>query len=207
MILTFILTLIICSQILNNPRPNDRLPEISLLGVDAAYSHFVAGFAVLSVQILIVTIGRLQFLFQSQALVHRIILCALHLLLVISSIFLLIMAIMDVKRHPRPHIIGAINTFAFLSAYTILHTIIAIYLFIKRAQAPEHASIIWPLWFLACCITLVICFATWGGTSLPTPQYIAATIPFLYILGFIPQFWRQARKKSENTDTSLQTYL
>jgi hypothetical protein len=198
MILTFILTLVVCSQVLHNPRPKGKLPEISLLGVDSAYYYFLSGFILLFVQILLIIIGRLQFLFQSQSIIHRAILYAIHATALISSIFLLIMAIVNVDDRPRLHIIGAIGMFAFLSSYCILHTIVAIYLFIKRSEAPEYSNIFWPLWFLVCSILLIIFFSIWGAKSQPIPQYIASTMPFLYILGFIPQFWRQAKMKRQN---------
>lgn len=44
--------------------------------------------------------------------------------------------------------------------YCMLHTIVAIYLFAKRSDAPEYSTICWPLWFLICSILLVIFFTS-----------------------------------------------
>ena len=50
MILTFILTLLMCSQILHNPQPEEHLSQISLLGVGSADYYFVSSFIILFVQ-------------------------------------------------------------------------------------------------------------------------------------------------------------
>lgn len=105
MILTFILTLVVCSQILNNPRPQGTLPVISLFGVDAVYYYFLCGSIVLFVQFLFLIIGRLQFLLHSQSLVHRAILYAIHATALISNILLLMMAVVDVHSHFLIHVI------------------------------------------------------------------------------------------------------
>jgi hypothetical protein len=65
-ILTFIATLIICSQVPNNAPTGEKFPQISQLGTGEAYYYFVGGFALLAPQLLVVLLGRLQFLFQTQ---------------------------------------------------------------------------------------------------------------------------------------------
>jgi hypothetical protein len=205
-ILTFILTLVVCSQVLHNPRPGGNLPQISLLGIGSAYYYFVFGFVILLIQFLLIIIARLQFLFQSQSIIHRAILYAIHATALVSSIFFLIMAIVNVYDRPRLHVIGAVGMFGSLSLYCLLHTIVAFYLFIKRSEAPQYSNILWPLWFLVCTILLTILFSIWATKKQTIPQYIAATMPFLYILGFVPQFWRQAKTKRRDAALPSQVY-
>jgi hypothetical protein len=194
--ITFILTLAVCSQVLrHNSWSTVKLPHISVLGTGPAYNYFVSGFVILTPQFLLILIGRLQLLFQSQSIIHRAILYAIHAIGLIASVFLLIMAIVSLDHNSRLHLIGAIGMFGFLSSYCLLHTIVVFYLFIRRSKAPRHSNILYPLWFLVCCIVLIICASIWGATGQSIPQYIGATMPFLYILGFVPQFWSQTRIK------------
>ncbi|CAF3450329.1 unnamed protein product [Rotaria socialis] len=203
--ITFILTLVVCRQVLrNNAWSGVNLPHISVLGTGPAYNYFVSGFVILTAQFLLILIGRLQFLFHSQSIIHRAILCAIHAISLLACVFLLIMAIVSLDRNNRLHLTGAIGMFGLLSSYCSFHTIVAFYLFVRRSNAPQHSNILWPLWFLVCCIVLIICASIWGATSKSIPQYIAAAMPFLYIIGFVPQFWNQARMKSQNSGLSVQ---
>jgi hypothetical protein len=206
-ILTFVLTLVVCSQVLrHNSWSTVKLPHISVLGTGPAYNYFVSGFVILTPQFLLIVIGRLQFLFQSQSIMHRAILYAIHVTALIASVFLLIMAIVNLHHNTRIHLIGAIGMFAFLSSYCFLHTIVVFYLFIRRSKAPRHSNILYPLWFFACCIVLIVCVSIWGATNQSIPQYIAASMPFLYMLGFVPQFWSQMRMKRRNSGLSAQVH-
>ncbi|CAF3461731.1 unnamed protein product, partial [Rotaria sp. Silwood2] len=92
-IITFILTLVVCRQVLQNTWSEKDLPQISQLGIGSAYPYFVFGFVFLCLQMLLILIGRLQYLFQSQSVIHRAILCVIHAVALISAVFLLIMAI------------------------------------------------------------------------------------------------------------------
>ncbi|CAF5185671.1 unnamed protein product, partial [Rotaria magnacalcarata] len=114
------------------------------------------------------------------------------------------MVIVSLDHNNRLHLIGAIGMFALLCSYCSLHTIVAFYLFVRRLNAPRHSNILWPLWFLVCCIVLIVCAGIWGATSKSIPQYIAAAMPFLYIIGFVPQFWSQARMKIWNSGSSVE---
>ena len=143
-------------------------------------------------------IGRLQYLLQSQLIINRVYLYIIHAIAFVSSIFLLIMAIVSLDHDPLLHFIGAIGMFAFLSLYCLLHTTVVFYLFLKRSEAPRYSNILWPLWFLVCSIMLVIFSSKWIRTGEPIPQYIAAGMPFLYFLGFVPHFWMQAKMKGRN---------
>ncbi|CAF1533689.1 unnamed protein product, partial [Adineta steineri] len=150
---------------------------------------------VLSLQMLLILIGRLQYLFQSQSVIHRTILYVIHALALISAILLLIMAIVSLDHNPYLHVIAAMGMFTFISFYCLLHTVVIFYLYARRSIALEHSNIILPIWFLICAVLLTIFASIWISRGSTIPQYIAAAMPFLYILGFIPQFWIQANMK------------
>ena len=205
--ITFVITLVVCSEVLkHNSYSTVKLPNISVLGRGPAYNYFVSGFVILTPQFLLVVIGRLQFLLQSQSIIHRAILYAIHAIGPIASVFLLINGIVSLDHNIPLHLTGAIGTFSSLSSYCCLHTIVVFYLFIRRAKAPRHSNILYPLWFLVCCIVLTVCSIVWGVTTQSIPQYIAAAMPFPYILGFVPQFWSQAKMKRRNSGLSAEVH-
>ncbi len=200
--LTFIITLIICSQVPND-YPGEKSPQISDLGTGQAHSYFMAGFIILIPQFLIMFIGRLQFLIQSQTIVHPVKIFLIHTVIIPCGIFLLIMAIVSEDVDSNLHLIGAIGTFACLGLYCMFHTILIFYLFIHRSEAPEYSNFIFPLWFLICTImevsssiVLVITFTySYGAIA----EYIAVGSPFLYFLAFVPQFWTKAKQIKQDT--------
>jgi hypothetical protein len=198
-IVTFILTLIICNIVPNESPKDEKFPQISELGTGEAHIYFVIGFVVLLPQLLIVLIGRLQFLFESQLIINRIILCIVHVIAVISSIFMVVMAGVSVHVNQGVHLTGAFGMFGCISLYCFLHTILVFYLFIRRSNAPQHSNIIFPIWFLVGCLLLIIFFVIWLITATGIPEYIAAASPFFYFLGFVPQFWSQARAKQQDS--------
>ncbi|CAF3910624.1 unnamed protein product [Rotaria sp. Silwood1] len=114
------------------------------------------------------------------------------------------MAIVSLDDDRRLHVIGAFGMFGFLSLYGLLHTIVAFYLFIRRSAAPQHSNILWPLWFLICSILLIVFSSIWVVKDKTVPQYIAAAMPFLYLLAFVPQFWMQARIKRQDNALTTQ---
>jgi hypothetical protein len=197
--LTFILTLVICSQVPNNVPSYIKFPEISLLGTGKAYDYFVGGFVILVPQLLIVLLGRIQFLFQTQYLVNRGIILLIHGLALVSAVFLLIMAIVSVDDRPHLHVVGAFGMFGFLSFYCFLHTVVIIYLYCRRSDALHHSNIILPIWFSVCSLLIITFFLVWMFTGEAIPQYIAASTPFLYFLGFVPQFWVRARTRRRDS--------
>jgi len=199
-VITFVLTLIICSQIPNNIQSGETLPQISELGTGEAHYYFMSGFIILIPQLLIMFIGRFQFLIQSQTIIHRVIIFFIHVIAFISGIFVLIMAIVSLDDREHIHDIGAIGTFGFISIYCLLHTITIIYLFIHRSKASEHSNFLLPLWFLGCTIVMITCSIIWVITFASIPEYIAAGTPFLYFIGFVPQFWKKSKqiKQSDN---------
>jgi hypothetical protein len=89
-IVTFVVTIIICSQVPNNYHEGG-LPELSDLGTGQAHNYFMGGFIILLPQLLIMFIGRIQFL-------------------IVCGIFILIMAIASEDVYPTVHLVGAIGT-------------------------------------------------------------------------------------------------
>ncbi|CAF3112523.1 unnamed protein product [Rotaria socialis] len=194
-ILTFISTLIVCIQIPNNAPKDEKFPQISQLGTGQAYPYFVTGFVILSIQLLVILLGRIQYLFQTQYIIHRGIISVVHGIGLFSIVFLLLMAIASIDDNPSIHLTGAYGLFGLISLYCFLHTMIVFYLFIHRSDVPQHTNIIWPIWFLFCSILLIAFFIVWLLTAKGIPEYIVAATPFLYFLGLAPQFWTQARRK------------
>jgi len=198
-ILTFILTLVVCSLVPNDAPKDEKFPQISQLGTGEAHIYFIIGFALLLPQLLVMLIGRLQFLFQTQFIINRFLLFLIHLIALISSIFMLIMAIVSVNDRPNVHLIGAFGMFGGISLYCFLHTIVVLYLFIRRSDTPQHSNVIYPIWFLVCSLLLIAFVVTWLITVKGIPEYIAAASPFLYFLGFVPQFWSRARTRKRDS--------
>jgi hypothetical protein len=198
-ILTFILTLVTCNLVPNKAPAEEKFPQISQLGTGQAHIYFIGGFVILLPQLLVILIGRLQFLFQTQLIINRTLLCIIHVVALISSVFMLIMAIVSIDDRPNLHLVGAYGMFGSISLYCFLHTIVVIYLFIRRSDAPQHSNVIWPIWFLVCSLLLITFFVVWLMTAEGIPEYIAATTPFLYFLGFVPQFWLRARTRKRDS--------
>lgn len=206
-IITFVVPLIVCSQALQHNTPStQKLPNISDLGTGPAYKYFVSGFVILTPQFLLIIIGRVQFLCQSLSVIHHAILYIIHTAAPIAAVFLLIVAIVSLEQNGSLHTTSAFGLFSSLASYCLLQTIVFFYLIIRRSKAPQHSNIFLPLWFLICCILLIICFSIWGATAKSIPEYIPAATPFLYNLGFVPRFWTQARIKRRNCNLSVQIH-
>jgi hypothetical protein len=118
------------------------------------------------------------------------------------TVFMLIMAIVSIDDNLNLHLLGAYGMFGTISLYCFLHTAMIVYLFIRRSDAPQHSNILWVIWFVVCSLLLITFFVTWIITHNGIPEYIAAATPFLYFLGFIPQFWMRARAKKRDSLTS-----
>ena len=195
--LTLILTLIICTVLPNNA-PSGELPHISELGTGDAHVMFVIGFILLLPQMLMIIIGRLQLLIETQTHIPKFILYFIHVIPIVSGIFMLIMAIVSVDSNQQLHLTGAYGMFILISVYLLLHTILILYLWLKQRNTPKHARIFYFLYYLACTILLVIFFCIWLSTSKAIPEYLASVAPFLYFIGFVPQFWARRRYPFEN---------
>lgn len=186
--LTLILTLIICNNIPNNAK-SDELPQISELGTGQAHAAFAAGFILLFPQLLALIFGRLQFLIHSQDLISRWLLILIHIIPFLSSIFMLIMAIVSVDTNESLHLTGAFGMFGLISAYLLIHTMLIFYLWIRRSSASKHEQIYYFIYFIVCTLLLIIFFGIWAATAKAIPEYLASCAPFFYFIGFIPQFW------------------
>ena len=193
--LTLILTLIICNNTPNNA-PTDELPQISQLGTGQAYVPFAIGFCLLFPQLILIVLGRLRLLLKTQDHVSRWLLYFFHAIPMVAGIFMLIMATVSVENNLAVHLTGAFTMFGLISAYVVIHTILAFYLWMRRATAPLHASIWYSVYFLALTVLLVTFVIVWIATSKAIPEYLASASPFLYFFGFVPQLWAQRRQRS-----------
>lgn len=201
-ILTFVVTMIICSQTPNDFQSKGPPPKISDIGTGQAHNYFMGGFIILVPQILIMFIGRIHFLIVSQSIVGTAIIMLTHVLLLFCGAFILIMAIHSENAQRTLHLIGAVGTFFTLALYCIFHTIIIVYLFIRRSKAPEHSNIFFPVWFSVCTIISIVSTTVLAIMNNSVAEYFAAGIPFVYFLAFVPSFWSkfiQSRQKIEPT--------
>jgi hypothetical protein len=195
-IVTFVVTIIICSQVPNNYHEGG-LPELSDLGTGQAHNYFMGGFIILLPQLLIMFIGRIQFLIQSQTIILPAIIYLIHIVLIVCGIFILIMAIASEDVYSTVHLVGAIGTFTCIVIYCIFHTIVILYLYIKRSKASHHSNVVYPLWFLVSTVISFIASIILVITNLSISQYIAVRSPFLYFLAFVPQFWTRAKQSKD----------
>ena len=109
------------------------------------------------------------------------------------------MAIVSIEYNYNVHISFAYTMFSCISLYCFLHTIIIVYLYIQRDDAPQHTNVFYPIWFVICSLFLIAFFAVWLITNEGMPEYIAAASPFLYLLGFVPQFWFRAKTRKRDS--------
>ena len=200
LILTLVATVVTCSQVPNNSKSQGRdLPELSDLGTGQAHNYFMGGFIILLPQLLIMFSGRIHFLILSQTIVRPIIIFLIHAIIIVCSIFLLIMAIVNEDNNRSLHLLGAIGTFSCIAIYCLLHTILIVYLFIRRSKAPEHSNVLFSIWFLIFSIISLVSSIILAITNFSISQYIAVGSPFLYFLAFVPQFWIKAKQIEQDT--------
>ena len=190
--LTLILTLIICIYTPNHARTH-RLPQISELGTGQAYAVFATGFILLLPQVLVILLGRLQFLLNSQDHLPVWLLIIIHIIALLSGIFMLIMAIVNVEMNMSLHLTGAYGMFTLISVYLFVHTVVVLYLWKHRLTVPKHQRIDYFLYYVVCTFVLIVFFSIWVATAAALAEYFAASAPFLYFIGFVPQFWINRR--------------
>lgn len=186
--LTLVLTLIICIHTPNHAKTY-RLPQISELGTGDAHGVFAIGFILLLPQLLVIVLGRLQFLIHSQHHLPPWLLILIHLAPLLSGTFMLIMAFVSIERNLFLHLVGAFGMFSLISIYLLIHTILVLYLWIERSSTPAHGDISYLLYFVGCTCLMIVCFSIWVATYNAVAEYLAASAPFLYFIGFVPQFW------------------
>jgi hypothetical protein len=201
-ITTFIVTLVTCNLVSNYVPAGEYLLPISQLGTGQAYVYFIVGISLIFAQLLALIVGRLQFLLQTQSIINRIVLYVIHIITIIPLGFMFIVAIVSRNNRSDAYLLGAYGVFGSISLYCFLHTAVVFYLYIRRSKVSQHSKVIYPIWFLVCTLLLIIFFIIWHQTNRVILGYIAAASPFLYFLGFVPQFWSQAKSRKRYSAVS-----
>ncbi|CAF1409632.1 unnamed protein product [Adineta ricciae] len=196
---TSIITLIVAlfaDRLLDSQGMMDRpFFEIPVARRSSTHVCFLVGIFLLLPQIIAIIIGRFQFLVKTQSMINRIILSIFHVSTLIPLVFFLLVAIVKRSRHSDGYQMGVYGIFTSISLYCFLHTILICYLYIRRSNAPQHGKVIWPIWFLSCCILLIIFYSIWIHSHSGIAGFIVVFCPFIYFLGFVHQFWLQARAR------------
>ena len=196
---TFLVILITCNLVGNSR--GGFLP-IDDLSSGSSSIYFLVGFILLVPQILLIIIGRLQFLIQSQGLINHIILYIFHLVILIPFVFLLIVSFVDGNHRENNRRLIIYGILGSIVLYCFFHTIAVVYLYIRRANGSQYSQIALPIWFVVCSLVFIGTFAGWIETRGVLLGYIAVVIPFLYFLGFVPQFWTRARSRTRYSAVS-----
>ena len=194
-LVTFLVTLVSSNLASNDIPRGGSLLQISQLGSGASYVYFIVGFSLLFPQILAIIIGRLLFLLQTQNMINRVVLYIGHIIILIPFIFMLIVAFVSGNSRSDAHRHALYGIFESIALYCVLHTIAVFYLYQRRANGAQYSKVTLPIWFLVCSLLFLAFFIVWVKTNGVILGYIAAIIPFLYFLGFVPQFWASARSR------------
>jgi len=194
-LITFIVTLLACNLVSNYVPSGGNLLQISHIGSGSAYIYFIAGVVMLVPQVIAIIIGRLQFLLQTQAIINNILLYIMHIITLIPFILMIIVILVSRGHRSDAHLHGTYGVFGSIALYCFLHTIAVFYLYIRRTTGSQYSKVALPIWFLVCSLLLIVSFVLWLNTKAVILGYIAAATPFLYFLGFIPQFWARARSR------------
>ena len=81
--------IVICSQVPDSFQSmGGQSPGLSDLGTGLVHNYFTGGFIIFLPQLLIMSIDRIQFLIQSQTVVHPTIIFRINMILIICSIFI-----------------------------------------------------------------------------------------------------------------------
>ena len=196
-IVTLTTTFVICNVITNDT--NDKPLDGFRLNQNEGYVFNIVGFVILFIQFSVIILGRLQYLFQTQLIVNRKMILFLHLIGFISWIFMLMISFVNIDNSPILHQIIINGMFGCLSFYCVIHTILIIYLYLNRINAPQYSNVIYSIWFVICTLEIVVIFVMkffiyekiWG--------YILFYSPCFYFLGFIPQFWSRAIERKRDS--------
>lgn len=193
--ITFLVTIIACNLVLNYGSGGSSLLPVSHIATGNAYVYFLAGFVLLLPQILAIIIGRLQFLLQTQGLINSIFLYIIHIISFIPLIFMIIVTFISQQHRSNAYLLITYGILGSIALYCLLHTIIVFYLYIRRANGSKYSKITLPIWFLSCSLLMIVFFVLWFTTNSVIIGYIVAVTPFLYFLGYVPQFWARARSR------------
>lgn len=198
-IVTLTTTFVICNVIVNDTSTEEKPLNVFRLNRNDAYVFNLVGFVLLFIQFTMIILGRLQYLFQTQLMINRLLILFIHLVGFISWIFMLIISIIDNDNSPILHRVSINGMFGCLSLYCVIHTLMIIYLYTNRLNAPQYSNVIYSIWFVICTLVIVVVFVLkffiyekiWG--------YILFYSPCLYFLGFIPQFWSRAIERKRDS--------
>ncbi|UJR17220.1 hypothetical protein I4U23_004115 [Adineta vaga] len=195
---TVIITLIVAfftdRLIDNHSMSRKSFFEILVVRVSASRVYFFFGICLFLPQVLAIIIGRFQFLLKTQSMINRTVLFIIHIFILVPFVYLLVYMIIS-NNHPNIYQMSIYGIFESISLYCLVHTILIFYLYIRRSNASQHANIIWPIWFLICIISLIVFYVIWTRSHNYVSGFIVILCPFLYLLGFVHQFWLQARAK------------
>jgi hypothetical protein len=191
--------IIACNLVSNS---GGSLLPISQLASDSAYVYFIVGFALLFPQIIVIIIGRLQYLLQSQNLINNILLYIAHGVILIPVVFMVIVALVKGGGRSDVHLLSIYGLFGSIALYCLLHTIAVFYLYHRKATGDYYGKIYLPIWFLVCSLVFIASLGTWSTTNGTVLGYITAAAPFLYFLGLVPQFFVRARSRKRYSAVS-----
>jgi len=202
-LITFIVILVACNLASNYVPSGGNLLQISHIGSGNAYLYFIAGVVMLVPQVIAIIIGRLQFLLQTQGIINKILLYIIHIIIFIPFIFMIIVVLVSRGQRSDAQLHGTYGIFGSIALYCFVHTIAVFYIYLRRRTGLQYYSkVILPIWFLVCSLLLIVFFVLWLNTNAVIPGYIAAVSPFLYFLGFVPQFWARARSRESYNPVS-----
>lgn len=194
-LITFLITVIACNLVSNYVPGGGNLLQISHIGTGNAYVYFITGIIMLLPQVLAIIIGRFQFLLQTQGAINKILLYIIHIISFIPLIFMIIVAFVSRGHRSDVHLLSTLGILGSIALYCLLHTIVVFYLYIRKVSGSNYSKPTLPILFLICCLLLITFFVVWFTTTSVTAGYIAAATPFLYFLGYVPQFLARARSR------------
>jgi hypothetical protein len=115
---------------------------------------------------------------------------------------MIIVAFVSQGSRSDAHLLAIYGIFGSIGLYCLLHTIGVFYLYIRKAAGADYAKIYLPIWFLVCNLVFIASLSTWLTINGTIWGYITAATPFLYFLGFVPQFWVRARSRERYSAVS-----
>lgn len=198
-LVTLTTTFVICNVITNDTSNNDKPLDVFRLNENEGYAFNIAGFVMLFIQFSVIILGRLQYLFQTQLIVSRIVILFLHLIGFISWIFMLIISFIPIDNSLILHQISINGMFGCFTFYCVIHTIVIIYLYLHRIDAPQYSNVIYSIWFGIWTLGIVVVFVMKFFINHKIWGYILFYSPCFYFLGFIPQFWSRAIQRKRDS--------
>ena len=194
-LITCIVTMVSCNLVSNYVPGQGNLLQVSHLSSGSSNIVFIVGLVLVLPQVLSIIIGRLLFLLQSQGLINGIILHVSHLISFVPFILFLIMGFVSSNRYTSTSTFVTYGILGSFTLYCLIQTVIVFYLFIRKSLGSVYSKVYIPIWFLVCTLILISFLIVWTQTREAIYGYIAAIAPFLYFLGFVPQFWTRARSR------------